>query len=439
MKLLSAFTTFIFLLGAYLFLPKPVQAQVGGICQHSITQQKVVLNTASTTVTIGIDSSWPQTTCTNEFQGNCVGIRFCRYGARVIGGCTANSSSWVENQVITDENGIRVIKGTTGILEANRQFWLEVHMEGVPDDWNNARVGSRQNFCPGNYRRGNGPKVEVVDGVCRAGWMTVSNQNGENKILPGDSVQLTFDGTKTSGFLGGFAAHIKKPDGSFDRRGSFDAGIGDFTQLYAVNGNVFEYSPDSPGTYTFMVTDAIGGAETYCEHTFNVCDPTNSSCRLNQSSNKGDVDNSGNRVIIPIEPFSICGQLTNEDQKLACERCTKTGSFADTDPVAAAAAGQTSTDGNPKAMYTALGCIPIGERDLIRTFIQLLLSVSGMVALLSILAGAFLLSTSQGDSNKVKTARELITAAVSGLLFIIFSTIILDFIGVQILRIPGLG
>lgn len=127
--------------------------------------------------------------------------------------------------------------------------------------------------------------------------------------------------------------------------------------------------------------------------------------------------------LVPIGRFTLCGQIPQgTPQRTACEDC---GSYDD--------------EGRPTHIYSAIGCIPIDEKGFTRQLIQILLSVSGLIALLSILAGAFLLSTSQGDSNQVKKAKELITAAVSGLFFIIFSTIILDFFGVQILRIPGLS
>lgn len=130
-----------------------------------------------------------------------------------------------------------------------------------------------------------------------------------------------------------------------------------------------------------------------------------------------------------IEDFNLCKQIpVNTPQRAACVACVTQG-LTENDEL----------QSRPTAVYTALGCIKIEETSFLHQVIRLLLSVSGLVALLSILAAAFLLSTSQGDSNKVKQARELITAAVSGLFFIIFSTIILDFIGVQILRIPGLS
>lgn len=90
-------------------------------------------------------------------------------------------------------------------------------------------------------------------------------------------------------------------------------------------------------------------------------------------------------------------------------------------------------------IFTAVGCVRVSGSGLAADLIKLMLGVGGGVSLLSFLSAAFKLTTSQGDTTKVKEAKELLTASVSGLLFIIFSVIILEFLGVQILHIPGLG
>lgn len=90
-------------------------------------------------------------------------------------------------------------------------------------------------------------------------------------------------------------------------------------------------------------------------------------------------------------------------------------------------------------IYTAVGCISVDGKGFATDLIKLLLGVGGMATLLSILAASFIYTTSRGDSGKIKEAKDLITSAVSGLLFIIFSVIMLEYIGVQVLHIPGLG
>jgi hypothetical protein len=65
------------------------------------------------------------------------------------------------------------------------------------------------------------------------------------------------------------------------------------------------------------------------------------------------------------------------------------------------------------------------------------LSLSGGIVVLLIIASGYRLMTSQGDPEKVKGAREQLTAAIVGLLFIIFSLVILQAITVDIFHIPG--
>lgn len=92
-----------------------------------------------------------------------------------------------------------------------------------------------------------------------------------------------------------------------------------------------------------------------------------------------------------------------------------------------------------QGIYTAVGCIPANSESIVAQMVKIGLGIAGGVALLMILAGSFMLSTSQGEPKRAGEAKELITSAVMGLLFIIFSVAILQFIGVTILRIPGFG
>lgn len=90
-------------------------------------------------------------------------------------------------------------------------------------------------------------------------------------------------------------------------------------------------------------------------------------------------------------------------------------------------------------IWTAVGCIPNDPADIIKMVVSVGLAVGGGIVLIMILVGSFMLSVSQGDPNKTKEAKDIITSAIIGLLFVIFSVTILQFIGVSILRIPGFG
>jgi len=88
-------------------------------------------------------------------------------------------------------------------------------------------------------------------------------------------------------------------------------------------------------------------------------------------------------------------------------------------------------------VWTAVGCIPTTRKDIVSTFFTIALYLSGGIILLRLLQASFMLSTSQGEPNKVKEAQEIFTSAFAGLLFVLFSMVILSTIGVNILQIPG--
>jgi hypothetical protein len=92
-----------------------------------------------------------------------------------------------------------------------------------------------------------------------------------------------------------------------------------------------------------------------------------------------------------------------------------------------------------QGINTAIGCIPVGDQNTFLAFVlRWALGIAGGVAFILIVYGGFLYMTSGGDKQKVQAAKELLTAAVSGLLLLIFSVFLLDLLGVRILQIPGL-
>lgn len=92
-----------------------------------------------------------------------------------------------------------------------------------------------------------------------------------------------------------------------------------------------------------------------------------------------------------------------------------------------------------EGVWTAIGCVPTDPQPMIRVFVGLGLSIGGGVALISIIAAGFIFSTSQGDPQKAASAKELMTSAIIGLLFVIFSITILRFIAADLIQIPGFG
>lgn len=75
----------------------------------------------------------------------------------------------------------------------------------------------------------------------------------------------------------------------------------------------------------------------------------------------------------------------------------------------------------------------------INKFINISITVGGIIAFILIIAGAFQIILSAGNPDRVKAGKEMITSAIAGLLLIIFAVFILRLIGYDILKIPGFG
>ena len=92
------------------------------------------------------------------------------------------------------------------------------------------------------------------------------------------------------------------------------------------------------------------------------------------------------------------------------------------------------------SINTAIGCIPVESQQV---FIGFLLrwgaGIAGGIAFILIVAAGIMITTSAGDPKKVQAGKELLTAAISGLVLLIFGVFVLEFIGVKILNIPGFG
>ena len=89
-------------------------------------------------------------------------------------------------------------------------------------------------------------------------------------------------------------------------------------------------------------------------------------------------------------------------------------------------------------IWTALGCLPADPEKLIKMFFPYLLGIGGTIAFGFIVFGGIQVMTSSGDPEKIKGGKELITSALTGLVFIILSLFLLKLIGVDILGLPGL-
>jgi len=85
---------------------------------------------------------------------------------------------------------------------------------------------------------------------------------------------------------------------------------------------------------------------------------------------------------------------------------------------------------------TAFGPFDTSPGGFVSKLFSIILSIAGIGALMLLIYGGYQYGLSQGNQEKAQQAKEVITSAIAGLLFIIFSTVILKIIGVDVL---GLG
>ncbi|MBQ6154873.1 hypothetical protein IJI99_03300 [bacterium] len=136
---------------------------------------------------------------------------------------------------------------------------------------------------------------------------------------------------------------------------------------------------------------------------------------------KEDAENSGIKDLGEYDP---CIRLP-EAGRNACHTCMTGNSNGN------------ATDNKIVGFWTAIGCISTDPVTAVGQFLDFLLGVGGFFVVVQILIGSFELIVSQGNPQALQSARERITNSVIALLFIVFSVTILEFVGVNILNLPG--
>ncbi len=93
--------------------------------------------------------------------------------------------------------------------------------------------------------------------------------------------------------------------------------------------------------------------------------------------------------------------------------------------------------GGCSSVATAFGDIKTDPAGFITTTFGVLFAMVGGIGLLLFMRAGYRMMTSQGKPEALQQGREEFVAVVIGLLFIVFSFVLLELIGVDILRIPG--
>ncbi len=89
---------------------------------------------------------------------------------------------------------------------------------------------------------------------------------------------------------------------------------------------------------------------------------------------------------------------------------------------------------------TAIGCIAIEDTNsFVGSLFKWAVGIAGGISFLLILYASFIIMSSSGNPDRLKDGQEMITAVVSGLILLVLSVFILDFIGVDILGLDQFG
>lgn len=99
-------------------------------------------------------------------------------------------------------------------------------------------------------------------------------------------------------------------------------------------------------------------------------------------------------------------------------------------------AGGETCDNNT-GFKTAIGCIHTTPAGFVKDFLTFAVGIGGGLAFIMMLFGAFQMMTSGGNPQNLQEGKDVLQNAIIGLLFIIFSILLMRIIGIDILSIPG--
>lgn len=100
-------------------------------------------------------------------------------------------------------------------------------------------------------------------------------------------------------------------------------------------------------------------------------------------------------------------------------------------------AGPGTPDSDGKGILTAIGCVPTEPKALVEGLLKYGTVAAGAIAFLLMLLGAIGMITAEGNPEAIKNSQERFYSAIVGLLLIIFSVLLMQVIGVDILDLPG--
>jgi hypothetical protein len=362
----------------------------------------------------------------------CYRFSACKTGQSGAGGCnTLIDSSWfTPGSTVPGEIPSTMQVSPDGkFLLLNWSYDQSVTFKLEANDRRTSSTLTRFKACVNEW------KVNISPGTakCDDGVFGLTGPNGTNK----NPLTLSFDGTKTHQFgRGSYAINIRPLNGTTDWEEVMTVGNSTGTEASLHCGTALINTGStcsvnladenmgnlSPGDWEIVIQDEVAEG-TYCNFPFKMGD--------------GEIVTPPSGPTTTSNPdFALCQQTQDAKTKgpdyQACNMC-----FCNATECNTTTAAMMSVE--DKRLWTAFGCIKLSREGIVTDFLRIGLGLAGGFVLLTTLYGAFLLSTSSGDPKRVQEAQERISSAVMGLFFVVFSVIILQFIGVQLLHIPGFG
>lgn len=265
-------------------------------------------------------------------------------------------------------------------------------------------------------------------------------QNGDLSIT-GDTKNGAINNPITVG-----VSNTIKPGG--DNRNDYQlvlhSSIGSKNKCIALNGATFEKStgiknpPNNIFTFNDFVSGSSGqGGVPGGNYTLSINEQVNETGITSSKCDGGftyysvpiSVDGKGNATVdlsqVQKDP---AGAETNTDKK-------------DNIPLPPCGGGiKPDATGNCSVVQTGIGDINTHPLDFLGSIMEIiLLPLAGLIVLIMLIYGGYQIIFSRGDKEKIAAARERITSAIIGLIFIVLSISLLEIIGVNILQIPGFG
>ena len=96
---------------------------------------------------------------------------------------------------------------------------------------------------------------------------------------------------------------------------------------------------------------------------------------------------------------------------------------------------------NGTGISTAIGCLPVlgSSNEFLSSLLKWAVGVGSGIAFMLMLYAGFMIMTAQGNPDRLKAGQELLTSAIAGLILLVFSIFILNFIGIDILGLSKFG